>query len=101
MAQNKYKASLITCLIFIITTTCIAQTPTKYWVKFKDKAGSPYTISNPSTFLSAKSILRRTNQNISLDISDIPVNQSYIDMVNATGAVVFQQTPLNLQRLIV
>lgn len=92
MALNKYKASLITCLIFILTATCIAQTPTKYWVKFKDKAGSPYSISNPSTFLSAKSILRRSNQNISLDISDIPVNQSYIDMVNATGAVVFQRS---------
>ena len=92
MAQNKLRKFLITSLTLLATITAISQTPTKYWVKFKDKVGSPYSISNPSAFLSAKSILRRTNQNISLDISDIPVNQSYIDMVNATGAIVFQRS---------
>ncbi len=90
MAQNKLKIALIACIIFSITSSFMAQTPTKYWVKFKDKTGSPYSISTPSAYLSAKSILRRTNHGISVDITDIPVNQTYINAVNATGAVVFQ-----------
>ena len=90
MAQNKLKISLIACFIFLITNSFIAQIPTKYWVKFTDKNGSPYSISNPSAYLSAKSILRRANHGISVDITDIPVNQTYINAVNGTGALVFQ-----------
>lgn len=90
MAQNKLKITLIACFIFSITSSFMAQTSTKYWVKFTDKNGSPYSISNPSAYLSAKSILRRTNHGISIDMTDIPVNQTYINAVNSTGAVVFQ-----------
>ena len=90
MAQNKLKISIITCFLISMTGVLNAQTVTKYWVKFKDKAGSPYSISNPGAYLSAKSILRRTNHNISIDMTDIPVNQTYINAVNATGAQVFE-----------
>ena len=69
-----------------------AQAQTKYWVKFKNKTGSPYSISTPSAFLSAKSIARRVNQSIAIDMTDIPVNQSYVNLVNATGALVFQRS---------
>ncbi len=65
---------------------------TKYWVRFKDKNGSPYSVSNPSAFLSNKAMTRRANQGIQVDMTDIPVNQTYIDQVNATGAVVFQRS---------
>jgi serine protease AprX len=58
----------------------------------KTKNGSPYTIGNPSAYLSARSIARRTNQGIAVDMTDIPVNQTYINQVNATGAQVFQRS---------
>ena len=72
--------------------TLAAQAQTKYWVKFKNKTGSPYSISTPSAFLSAKSITRRVNQGIAIDTTDIPVNQTYVNLVNATGALVFQRS---------
>ncbi|MCC6181624.1 MAG: S8 family serine peptidase, partial [Bacteroidia bacterium] len=59
------------------------------WVKFTDKNGSPYSVSSPTAYLSSRSIARRTNQGIAIDITDIPVNQTYINQVNATGAQVF------------
>lgn len=65
---------------------------TKYWVRFKDKNGSPYSVSNPSAFLSNKAMTRRANQGIQVDMTDIPVNQTYINQVNATGAIVFQRS---------
>ena len=90
--MNKIKTIILACLLLSITNELLAQFPGKYWVKFTDKNGSPYSISNPTSYLSLRSITRRTNQNIAIDITDIPVNQTYINQVNATGAQVFQRS---------
>jgi hypothetical protein len=59
----------------------------KYIIRFKNKTGTPFSINNPSQFLSAKSIQRRTRQNISIDETDLPVNPAYIDSVRLAGVV--------------
>ncbi|MCC6370691.1 MAG: hypothetical protein IT236_06795, partial [Bacteroidia bacterium] len=59
----------------------------KYWITFKDKTGTPYSLSNPSAFLSQKSITRRTMYNIPYHSSDLPVNPSYIKQVDTTRYV--------------
>lgn len=82
----------IVCLLFSTIIDLNAQFPNKYWVRFTDKNGSPYTVGNPSAYLSARSIARRTNQGITINATDLPVNQTYIDQVNATGAQVFQRS---------
>lgn len=92
MDSNKIKTIIFACLVCFAINSLHSQTFTKYWVKFKNKNGSPYSISNPSAFLSAKSIARRTNQGIAVDLTDIPVNQTYINQVNATGAQVLQRS---------
>jgi serine protease AprX len=90
--MNKIKTIIFACLLFSITNEMLAQFPAKYWVKFKDKNSSPYTISNPSAFLTTRSISRRTAQGIAIDMTDIPVNQTYINQVNGTGAQVIQRS---------
>ena len=60
---------------------------TKYIVRFKDKAGTPFTINNPSAYLSAKAIERRTKQNIAIDETDLPITPAYIDSVRLAGDV--------------
>lgn len=92
MEQNKLVKQIVVIALTSISFLANAQAPTKYWVKFKNKTGSPYSISTPSVYLSAKSITRRTTQGIAVDMTDIPVNQSYINLVNATGATVFQRS---------
>lgn len=92
MDLNKIKTIILVCFLYSLSSSLQSQTFTKYWVKFKDKNSSSYSIGNPSAFLSAKSINRRTNQGIAIDMTDIPVNQTYINQVNATGAVVFQRS---------
>lgn len=92
MELNKLKTLFIACMLCMFANNLKAQTFTKYWVMFKNKNGSPYSIGNPSAYLSARSIARRTNQGIAIDMSDIPVNQTYINQVNATGAQVFQRS---------
>jgi serine protease AprX len=61
---------------------------TKYIVRFKDKAGTPFTIDNPSGFLSPKAIARRTKQNIAIDETDLPITPRYIDSVRLAGNVI-------------
>jgi subtilisin family serine protease len=92
MCLNKLIKLFSFLTILFISEFSVAQTPTKYWVKFKNKTGSPYSISTPSVYLSAKSITRRATQGIAIDLTDIPVNQSYINLVNATGATVLQKS---------
>ena len=60
---------------------------TKYIVRFKDKNGTPFTIDNPSAFLSAKAIARRTKQKIAIDETDLPITPRYIDSVRLAGTV--------------
>ena len=79
MDMNKIKIIIFSCLLFSFTLELSAQFPAKYWVKFTDKNASPYTIGNPSAYLTARSIARRTNQGIAIDMTDIPVNQRLFD----------------------
>ena len=53
----------------------------------KDKTGTPFSVNNPSQFLSAKSIQRRVKQNISIDETDLPITPAYIDSIRLAGAV--------------
>jgi serine protease AprX len=64
----------------------------KYIVRFKDKAGTPFTINDPSRFLSAKAIARRTRQNIAIDETDLPITPRYIDSVRLAGDVIILDT---------
>ena len=59
--------------------------PHKYLVKFIDKNNSPYSISNPTQFLSFKALVRRAKQSISIKNNDLPVTPAYIDSVVNTG----------------
>ena len=61
---------------------------TKYIVKFKDKTATPFSINDPSKFLSARAIERRTKQNISIDETDLPIVPAYIDSVRLSGDVI-------------
>jgi serine protease AprX len=61
----------------------------RYLVFFKDKVGTPYSISDPSQFLSSKSINRRAKQGIVITEDDLPVNPSYVAQIKATGAKTF------------
>ena len=69
-------------LLWIFLTLIFTQAHSqlsRYIVKFKDKGGNSFQLSNPAAFLSNKAIERRTRYGISLDSTDLPVSQKYID----------------------
>lgn len=74
-------------LFFIAAFSSMAQT--RHIIKFKDKKNSPYSISQPSAYLSQKAIQRRYKQNITIDSTDLPVNPFYIDSLTKIAGVTF------------
>jgi serine protease AprX len=82
----------IKLILAFISLSFIQQTfaQDRYIVFFTDKNNSPFSISSPLDFLSQRAIDRRTNQNISVDQRDLPVNPQYLSGVAGTGAFVMR-----------
>lgn len=75
-------------LLIIIVPAYPQIAPDRYWVQFTDKNDTPYSIDRPEEFLSERSIQRRVKYGIALDEKDIPINPSYIEAVEKTGATI-------------
>ena len=56
-----------------------------FWIQFKDKHNSEFSISKPNQFLSQKAIERRLEWGVGFDSLDLPVNKNYIDQVLNMG----------------
>lgn len=82
--MKKLSLLLILLAVAIISQAQIATNI--YWVKFTDKANSPYSIDNPEEFLSARALERRARLGIEIDEYDIPVNPQYLQAVADCGA---------------
>jgi len=61
----------------------------RYVVHFANKANSPYSLSNPSEFLSQRALARRQAQEIAITEADFPPNPAYVQQVKEAGAQAF------------
>jgi serine protease AprX len=86
------KKILFSLLVLLFVGDLKAQTQYKYWIVFTDKNGSPYSIGNPSAYLSQRAIYRRTKYGIPVKMNDLPPNPNYIDSVIAKGAILFNRS---------
>ena len=84
---------LFTCVLMAGGFSAFSQY-SRYIVQFKDKKGTPYTLSNPSAYLSAQAIARRNRYNISIDSTDLPITPAYVDSIASVPNVTF----LNLSK---
>ncbi|WP_396199029.1 S8 family serine peptidase [Flavobacterium sp.] len=57
------------------------------WVYFNNKPSAATFLANPLTMLTQRALDRRIAQNISLDITDVPVEQSYITQIAASTGI--------------
>ena len=74
-------------LIFLCTLPLQAATVPKYYfyIQFDHKVGTPYSLSNPSEFLSARAIERRAHRAPVYDSTDLPINPSYLNQIEGLG----------------
>ncbi len=77
---------LLFVFLLVVSASIKAQTTSYYfYVQFANKNNSPYSLSNPSAFLSARAIARRAAFNIACDSTDLPVNPSYLQQIENFG----------------
>src|SRR4030095_200881 len=65
------------CLLFAETRAQF----TRYVIKLKNKGGSTFSLSTPTTYLSQRAIDRRTRYDIAIDSTDLPATPSYITQI--------------------
>ena len=85
----KNKVLLTTLLLLFV---CSSYAQNRYVIHLTNKANSPYSVSNPLAFLTQRSIDRRAHQGITFDITDLPINPSYIQGISATGATILNRS---------
>lgn len=79
-------------LLFLLLTLC-SFGQEDAWVYFTDKPDEVYYTNNPLEILSQRALDRRITQNITLDIKDIPISQTYINQVaSATGITIMAKS---------
>jgi serine protease AprX len=84
------KKSLLFVLL-IISFSAFSQQDA--WVYFNAKPNSSTYLSNPLSMLTQRALDRRTAQGISLDVSDVPIYQPYIDQItSSTGISVYAKS---------
>lgn len=67
----------------------------RFRVYLKDKKHSPYTLSHPEAFLSAKSLERRRRYGLKLDKKDLPVSPAYVDSLQSLGLRIHNRSKWN------
>lgn len=63
------------------------------WIYFNDKPNAATYLANPLSMLTQRSIDRRTAQGISIDVTDVPIEPTYISQIaTATGITVMAKS---------
>jgi subtilisin family serine protease len=93
------KTAFLVILIFVQTHAFSQYS--RYIISLTDKKGTPHQLSNPSTFLSPKSITKRTKFNINLDSTDLPVSKIYLDSILQAGKVTLINTSKWLNQVLI
>jgi hypothetical protein len=70
-------------LLFVLMLT--AQNKYVFWVELVAKDSVPYFENNPKLYLSEAAIQRRSNQQLSIVYSDIPITRKYADSLSLNG----------------
>ncbi|KQB37570.1 S8 family serine peptidase [Flavobacterium aquidurense] len=74
-----------TFLLLVFTSVIFSQEDA--WVYFKDKPNAQIFFDTPSMMLSQRALERRGNQNIALDLTDVPVEETYINLVKSSNGI--------------
>ena len=77
------KRIFLIIFMFAVSFTVFAQSSTCYRIYLSDKNNTPYSINNPSEYLSQRAIDKRTRFNIPVTEQDLPVNPQYEQQILA------------------
>ena len=87
-----WQISILTLCFLLIVTSMHGKESFCFRVYLKDKGESSFKLSLPEDFLSPESVERRMIWETFVDETDLPVSQSYLDGLMATGVTVVVQS---------
>lgn len=76
---------LIACMLMISSMASYSQTYYYFYIQFANKKGTPYTLANPSAYLSQRAIDRRNSFHLSIDSTDLPIPPAYLQQIENLG----------------
>ena len=86
MIMNRiFTYTLLMVIMAGLSATISAQTTYYFYVQLKNKNNSPFSLSNPSVYLSQRAIARRITFRIPTDSVDFPVNPAYVQQIENLG----------------
>ena len=77
------KKLLFICVLLGSLVAFAQESPTCYRISLSDKNNNPYSIDNPSEYLSARALAKRARFNIPITEQDLPVNPQYLQQIKA------------------
>jgi len=85
------RSSNLLIIVFLmgLAQSLIAQ-DNYYFLAFKDKLNNGFSITQPNKFLSQKAIDRRIRQGVAIQEQDLPITESYKNLVLDEGIEVFE-----------
>ena len=81
------KKTLCLPVFFLLVIQCSQAQFTRYIIRFTDKGTNPFSLNNPSQYLTQRALDRRARYSIPIDSTDLPITPRYIDSVRLSGAV--------------
>lgn len=82
-----FRTWLLGCSLLLIFYGDAQAQHTRHIVWLKNKGGTTFSLSNPSAYLSARALQRRTNQQLIVDSTDLPVSNNYLNAIGAISGV--------------
>jgi hypothetical protein len=80
-------------IILVSTNISIAQVAiNSYRLHLSDKNNNYFSIDRPEEFLTQEAINRRIQQNINIQLNDLPISQPYIDSLSNLGLVILNKS---------
>jgi len=79
-------------LMMVVSMQISAATNYYFYIQLADKNNTPYTLSNPSAFLSEKAIARRMLRAPIIDSTDLPIDPSYLSQIQNLGILIHSKS---------
>jgi len=75
-------------VLFTITFPIFSQTEDA-WIFFTDKPQATSFLNNPLSMLSQRALDRRSRHNIPLDITDVPIDNNYLNQIKSATGIIY------------
>ena len=92
MKHRTISLFVTTVILLLGFSTKALATDYYFYVQFADKNETPYSLSNPSEYLSERAIERRQYFRLSCDSTDLPVNPNYLQTIKTNGFRIHNKT---------